>query len=287
MTTRLLFVHAQSPLHAGTGQAIGAIDLAIARERSTGLPYLPGSSLKGVLRDALRDAPEVAAMFGPDTRNAAEHAGAVHFGDARLLLFPVRSFAGTFAYVTSAYLLRRLVRDSKEAALAAFSALEVDALDRCLVAPETALRCKERVVFEDLDFIPDAAPEVQGLARALAECIAPGDKGFAQQLERRLCVVHDDVLSYLAEQATEVTARIRLEDETKTVARGALWTEEALPAETILLSLVLVAPTAHKPIDSTRAFQQLEQATAGLVQLGANATVGRGLCRLALAGGAR
>ena len=47
----LLFLRALSPLHAGTGQGIGAIDLPIAREKATGIPYLPGSSLKGVLRD--------------------------------------------------------------------------------------------------------------------------------------------------------------------------------------------------------------------------------------------
>ena len=41
----LLFLHALSPLHAGTGQGIGAIDLPIAREKATGIPYLPGSSL--------------------------------------------------------------------------------------------------------------------------------------------------------------------------------------------------------------------------------------------------
>ena len=45
---RLLFIQALSPLHAGTGQSIGAIDLAIARDRATGFPYLPGSSLKGI-----------------------------------------------------------------------------------------------------------------------------------------------------------------------------------------------------------------------------------------------
>ena len=50
ITTCLSFVHALSPLHAGTGQGAGIIDLPIAREKATGLPYLPGSSLKGTLR---------------------------------------------------------------------------------------------------------------------------------------------------------------------------------------------------------------------------------------------
>ncbi len=51
MQARLLFTHALSPLHAGTGQGVGVIDLPIAREKATGLPFLPGSSVKGTLRD--------------------------------------------------------------------------------------------------------------------------------------------------------------------------------------------------------------------------------------------
>ena len=56
MNAQLLFTHALSPLHAGTGQGIGVIDLPIAREKATGIPYLPGSSLKGTLRDLCIDA---------------------------------------------------------------------------------------------------------------------------------------------------------------------------------------------------------------------------------------
>ncbi|RMD58772.1 type III-B CRISPR module RAMP protein Cmr4, partial [Candidatus Parcubacteria bacterium] len=50
MQAKLMFLHALSPLHAGTGQGVGAIDLPIAREKGTEIPIVPGSSLKGVLR---------------------------------------------------------------------------------------------------------------------------------------------------------------------------------------------------------------------------------------------
>ena len=39
------------------------------------------------------------------------HAGALVVGDARLLALPVRSFKGTFAFVTSPLLLRLAKRD--------------------------------------------------------------------------------------------------------------------------------------------------------------------------------
>ena len=59
MAQRLLFIHALTPLHPGSGQGVGAIDLPIHRERATNLPVLPGSSIKGCLRDAM--AAELAA----------------------------------------------------------------------------------------------------------------------------------------------------------------------------------------------------------------------------------
>ncbi|WP_337892740.1 type III-B CRISPR module RAMP protein Cmr4, partial [Mesomycoplasma ovipneumoniae] len=120
MNTHILFLHALSPLHPGTGQGVGSIDLPIARERSTGIPYLPGSSIKGVLRDAANgklNKDKLLALFGPETGSASEFAGAAVFGDAKLLLFPVRSLAGVFAYVTSPYLLERFAREAGFAGL--------------------------------------------------------------------------------------------------------------------------------------------------------------------------
>ena len=110
MQAKLVLIHTLSPLHAGTGQGVGVIDLPIAREKATGIPFLPGSSIKGVFRDACPDDKKV-AIFGPETANASDHAGSAHFSDARLLLLPVRSLAGTFAWVTSPLLLRRFLRD--------------------------------------------------------------------------------------------------------------------------------------------------------------------------------
>src|SRR5213080_58743 len=108
MQAKMLFAHALSPLHAGTGQGVGVIDLPIAREKATGLPFLPGSSVKGGLRDLAPDDDKHRRIFGPRTDNAEEHASSAHFSDQRLLALPVRSLAGTFAWVTSPYILRRL-----------------------------------------------------------------------------------------------------------------------------------------------------------------------------------
>src|SRR5262249_6019330 len=115
----LTIVHALSSLHAGTGQGSGVIDLPIAREKATGLPYLPGSSLKGTLNTNCPDEAGVNGknirrdqIFGTENLDGSDsNASALQISDQRLLLFPVRSLAGTFAWATSPYILRRLRRD--------------------------------------------------------------------------------------------------------------------------------------------------------------------------------
>ena len=74
--------------------------------------------------------------------------------------------------------------------------------------------------------------------------------------------------------------RIRIEDETKTVARGALWTEENLPADTLLYSTIYAnTPTMPngnvKTADDVLTF--IQNLKLERVQLGGNETVGRGL----------
>lgn len=298
MQTRLLFAHALSPLHAGTGQSVGAIDLAIARDRATEMPYCPASSIKGSCRSLAEEHPDlrggkgsrVWALFGPDTENASEQGGAVVFGDANLLLLPVRSVAGTFAWVTSPFLLGRLVRDAREAGLHDLPALPVEGvgLTVAAVTAKTALRVGSQVVFEDLDLKPEASEWVDAWAAWVGERLFPGegDAFWRAHLAGRLCVVHDDVMSFLARHGTAVVARIALNDETGTVAN--LWHEESLPAETVLVSMV--AAGAERRKGGLRS-EEVMEALAGLVdgrtvQLGGKASVGRGRCRLVLVGGA-
>jgi CRISPR-associated protein Cmr4 len=298
MTTRLLFVHALSPLHPGTGQGVGVIDLPIAREKATGLPYLPGSSVKGTLRDSgSLDNDTKAAIFGPDTINAAHFAGAAQFADQRLLLLPVRSLAGVFAWVTSPYVLRRFARDASDAGVNTpprWSAADLpDVTGVCTVATDTrlAVTTAGKVVLEDLDLTPHPTHVADEWAAWLGAQLYPDGEADAtvwrDMLRQRLCVVHDDLLGFLLTTATEVTARVRLEDDVKTVARGALWYEEALPAETVLAGLVSVSEIKdkrRKDLDGAAVLMEIRRLTGGALQFGGKATVGRGLCRVRVGG---
>ncbi len=283
------FIHALSPLHPGVGQGVGSIDLPVAREKATGIPYLPGSSVKGVLRDAARhawgDNGKTKAIFGPDTGNAAEHAGAAYFGDAKLLLLPVRSYAGVFAYATSPYLLRRFTREAEMAGLKPPGPpANPKSQAKALVSANSELAEGDRVYLEDLDFTAQTSGEVTAWEAWFLEHA----QGLDLPLKGRLLLLDDDVMSFLLETALEVVTRIRIDENTKTVAKGALWFEENIPAESVLYGLLSVAPKSFggvngEPLLDEEILAQLESLTRQTLQFGGNATVGRGLSKVAFA----
>ncbi len=285
MKTRLYFVHALSPLQAGTGQGVDAIDLPIAREKATNLPIVPGSSVKGVLRAASGTNGKTEKVFGPETRSAAEYAGSISISDACLLVLPVRSLAGTFAWVSSPYVLRRLLRDVKNIGSdgpGAVPHLTQEQVQNCLTTEtDSALHMQvngaTQVYLEELDLLPQTDKATLAWADWLAKRLFPDDTVWQTAFRQRFCIVHDDVYGYLLRNATEITARIRLKDGEKTVADGGLWYEESLPTESILWGVVASIPVKAEPHE---VFDLLAQITKSTLQFGGGATVGRGLCRM-------
>lgn len=282
MQTKLMFLHALSALHAGTGQGVGAIDLPIAREKGTDMPILPGSSLKGVLRDAceaLHGKDICTRIFGPDTDHAHEHAGALVLTDLRLVALPVRSLAGVFAWVSSPFLLQRLARDAQLAGQSDVSAKPAlpDA-DTALASSASVLKVKGEVILEDVSLA--ALGQADAWANWLADKVFHNDKTWQDEFKTHFCIVHDDVMTYLLQVGTEVTARTRLKNNEKTVAKGALWYEEALPAESILAGLVAAQQNSKAKTDEV--FKVVGELAEHPLQIGGNATVGRGLCRLSM-----
>jgi CRISPR-associated protein Cmr4 len=287
MNTRLFFIHALSPVHCGTGQAVGGIDLPIAREKPTNIPLVPGSGIKGVLR-AMKagDSKLHLAVFGPDTDKASDNAGSVQISDANLVFLPVRSVRGTFAWVTSPYILRRLSRDARECGID-LGKLPPEPEEKQAIVTGDKLSAAGKVVFEDLDF--DARKE--GTLKPLAEAVAKRifDEADRAHFVDRVCLVHDDVMALLLQTSTEITMRVRLDPERKTVDTGALWSEEALPIESVLAGLCVATPVKQKldgsVPDASVMLEYLKKlAEAGAVQLGGKATVGRGICRVRLTG---
>ncbi|MBN1172681.1 MAG: type III-B CRISPR module RAMP protein Cmr4 [Micromonosporaceae bacterium] len=161
VTEMLLYLYAESPIHAGGAESLGALDLPVQREATTQYPVIWGQSLKGALRQAARDAGwdekgEILPVFGSDVRGEAESAGSrdgdetgvpepsspgsdpdeareratvpgrLHVGDGQLVAMPVPTLRRTFAWVTSHLALARLERKYRRLADAGVNA-DVDA----------------------------------------------------------------------------------------------------------------------------------------------------------------
>jgi CRISPR-associated protein Cmr4 len=279
MKARPFLLHALSPLHAGTGHAADVIDLPTARMKATGIPFVPGSSIKGVLRDVRKtgasDAESVLAVFGPETGNASDHAGALVVGDARLLALPVRSFRGTFAWTTSPLLLTLAKRDL--GGIVDGQSIPTITGPGARLAPGNCCEFKKRLYLEDLDLGADESPDATAWAGFLAPLICSDGDIFS----KRFAIVDDETMTFLWETATQVDARVRLDGTTRTVASGALWLEESLPPESLLIGL-LVADRSRRKRVAMDSDQVLNLALPGeeILQFGGKASTGRGRCRL-------
>jgi len=184
-------------------------------------------------------------------------------------------------------LLRRLVRDARDVqGLSLPAQIPAPADEKtCMVSDQNCGLTMmaggvQKVILEDLLLDPTLSKDILDWADKLGKALFPQDTEWQKELNARLCVVSDNTLSFLLETATEITARIRLKEQEKTVESGALWYEEALPAETVLASLVVAATVKSNP---TEVFDTVMTLTAKTLQFGGNATVGRGLCKATLA----
>lgn len=293
MNARMLYIHALSPIHVGMGQGVGVIDLPVIREAVTGWPYLPGSSIKGMLRDACRnldtvDNATITDIFGPDpkTGDPSAHAGGASFADQRLLFLPVRTYKGSFAWVTSPLALNRWSRDCTQAGIGAPPAtVDVQSGQILLTAgAKGKIATGNDVYLEDLKLT--VAEDAGGVFGAIAAAIAGAcfaDDYWHRFFQEHAGVVSDTTFSFLTRTATEIIARNRIDGEKKIVATGALWWEEAVPAETIFAGPI-VATTAR--LDDATLGEALATATKHPLQIGGDATIGRGLANARLDGGA-
>ncbi|MCX7111679.1 MAG: type III-B CRISPR module RAMP protein Cmr4 [Proteobacteria bacterium] len=290
MHSRLYLLHALSALHAGTGQGSGVIDLPIAREKSTGLPIVPGSSIKGVLRDEFKGDSNVSAeqhqaLFGPDTENAADHAGALALSDARLLCLPVRSLAGTFAWVTCPLVLHRFKRDLQAVNPGSCLAIPKPDKEKIEVCPDSALIDNNNMVLlEDLDLSAKETDESKSWAELIGLAVF-GFTDWKKLFEDRFAIVDDAMFDFLAETATEIVTRIRIQENTRTVAQGGLWFEEHLPAESLLWGVAACDRSRYDKVESNGADLLRLLHGEKRLQVGGKASVGRGQARWLLAYG--
>lgn len=317
------FMIVETPLHAGSGTDLGVVDLPIQREKHTDFPKIEGSSLKGSIREVFEnlrtkdnkvDSPKLKAAFpsiedaeeekepngkikydtalnlsfGPEKGD--EHAGALGFTDARLLLFPVKSMKGIFAWITCPAILERFKKDIK---LCKINDMP-DVPDENSVPMNCGLIIKDdNIVLEEYTFKMSSHHEkCTEFANWAKNKIIPDDleyKYWQEKISKDIVVLNNDDFRDFVTLSTEVITRIKIDDKTGTVQPGALFTEEYLPSETILYSLALTSPVfiekeKDKGIFAGKYGENLVmdyfiKGLPSVIQIGGNANLGKGLVR--------
>ncbi len=265
-----------TPLHIGAGQGLGHVDLPIVREAHTNFPYIPGTSLKGALRNLEinqlarkrgekpsqleekltdkdkfdpedRDIVRLAKIFGTagevaeQDKEALEEgkevgAGKVLFLDAFIVLFPVKSAKGIFSLTTCPYVINRFfellgveqrVEDVPEGKVKVLSTNG----HKNLITMTTIKLLLEEFVFE-----AEESEELKKFVELVGTFVEEKNK------PRIVCVNDTDFMDFVSNY-TEVRTHIKINLDTGTVEKekGALWTEEYVPAESVFaFSLVFL-----------------------------------------------
>jgi CRISPR-associated protein Cmr4 len=280
----ILTFYAETPIHMGAGQSVSYVDLPVQRERHTSFPVLWSSGIKGVIRDmAMRyweseyrkhgKTPEeahklakdkVETIFGPED-GSSDFASCISITDAKILLYPVRSVKGVFAWITCPFVLKRF-REDLEAIIQNNSnsnSNENQVLDNLLedlksflendnlkdteirISNSSKLEIKNQnnqnnVALEEFVFEVDESQKqkVESLANSL-KSILP-DNPLTQSLVNHLAIVSDNVFRDFVNYAVEIRTRIKIDQALGTVKKGALFSEELIPSESVFYSLIFI-----------------------------------------------
>jgi CRISPR-associated protein Cmr4 len=309
---KALFIYCVSPVHMGAGTAIGLIDNPIQRERHTDYPMMAGSGFKGAARhhfwsqlddDSRKDKANLLnRLFGPET-DASDFAGAVSFGDAQLVAFPVCCVKSAFVYATSPTALARAARTlALVGANPNWPATTAETGHCKLVNP--ALLNDARLHLEAFEFTAHMDQSLMKVSEWLSQHALPSNTAydfFRKKLKMDLVLLSDEDFSYFVRNATVVEPHVRINNETGTADDGGLFYTENLPPESLLLAPVMasVERTAEKIRGDKKLFDAetvLKTVIEGdgngfggldgkLLQIGGDATTGRGQVVLKAVGG--
>lgn len=289
----LLTFYAETPVHMGAGQSVSYVDLPVQRERITGFPTLWASGIKGVIRDLAtrkwnNDKNKVEVIFGPE-ESAEEFASCISITDAKILLYPVRSVRGVFAWITCPFILKRFKEDLKSINIS-FELNETEITisepqndNEALVSPNSILKLNANIIsLEEFVFNIQEKSEINTLGEFIKNLLPENE--LINSLNQRLVIVKDDVFKDFVNYAVEIRTRIKIDQNTGTVERGALFTEEFIPSESIFYSLMFMTKpyTIHDEINSAEKVKEELNSLLNnvLLQLGGDETIGMGFMKV-------
>lgn len=311
---RIMFLIAETPVHAGSGGEMMIVDLPIQRERHTDFPKIESSGLKGCIREMFESRSHkdeknqkiISVIFGPE--EGETHAGALAITDAKILLFPVKSLKGVFAWITCPLVLERLKRDLSFVGINFkfesydFSELvnTVPLSSNVVISPKTSGKVSPRVVLEEFSFEVKEDQRSSDLASCLSKMVFPADQSYQfwkDKLKKDLLILDDSDFTNFVRSHNEVITRTRIDSVTGTVQEGALWTEEYLPQDTVMYSLVMFTQPrvkndnqkgvfkAQSPEDEAKQIAKyFETEIPKVIRIGGNQTIGKGFMRVKILG---
>ncbi|MEO0289557.1 MAG: type III-B CRISPR module RAMP protein Cmr4 [candidate division WOR-3 bacterium] len=267
-----VFYHVKSSLHVGTGDVLGLVDLPIQREKHTSFPKIESSSLKGAIRNHFEsvlkeDKKTVDDLFGPedaDQENAKM--GLVAFTDAKILLFPVKSIKGVFALITCPFILKRYYEDTEENIPDFLKGMNVeDGKFISFVNNSEIIINNDKVVLEEFTFVKSS--QNIDLSKIKLNSVK-SDK---------ILILSDNDFKYFVNNSTEVITRIKINNETGTVDKGALFNEEFLPAESVLYNQLYCD---EKDIKGKSLKDFMKEKMNSVMQIGGDETIGKGIVKV-------
>jgi CRISPR-associated protein Cmr4 len=263
-------IKTKTNLHVGSGDTnFGIVDNEVQRDTITNLPVINASSLKGALRDHFDElikaddtSKHFTKLFGDE-----ETQGLIKFIDARLLFLPLRSNKKPFYHVTSKETL-----ESLKHLLQSFG-IELDIED--IKSDESIVVDKQDAVVEDVECKAKEL-NLQNLKKLF------GIKNLAIFSEEDF----NEAISNLP-----VIARNKLNDGKS----ENLWYEEVVPRESIFVSVMSYYDNFNDSgadkrgkTDKTvleRQYKKFEEKLlSDDIQIGANASIGYGICNFKLLG---
>ncbi|WKZ17492.1 MAG: type III-B CRISPR module RAMP protein Cmr4 [Candidatus Jettenia sp. CY-1] len=290
----IIIFHAESPLHPGSGDNVGHVDNPIQREKATGIPIVQANGVKGALREYFEDVPnkdqnKIDAIFGTD--NGDDGAGAISFGEARLLFFPVRSLAGVFAYITCPSVINRFQRDlaacnkGKITVTASVDVWNPIVLkDQYLAHSQSIVDISNNniLILEEFDFKKDPSNNIDKLLEVLANSLFPNlpeYKPFKDNFARRVVILNDSDCIYFVKYSTEVEPHNRIGENGTVDKRTGVWYTEYLPAESILYAPLFIGePKVNKVFNNPSEVNTFIKMLNGQrTWLGGDRTTGKGM----------
>lgn len=258
-----MYILTQTPLHIGAGNEVGIVDAPIQRESHTKFPIIPGSSIKGVIKDYMDISKEGDELFGIESE-VKKQAGQLSFGEAKLLLFPLRSAKGCYALATCPLALNRFIR-----ALGKEITTPTVEDGKCYCIGNIKIEKTNDVILEEYKF------EVIGeIEKNIIEILKNNilKDGVLDKCEN-FVILSDGDFSDFSKTACQVQQHIAIDNKTGIVKQGALFNMEVVPSETLFFSSII---SIYGDADSNAVFEKFSETK--LIQFGGKASTGLGFC---------